>query len=186
MAVRTHLEALTAELLGDVGALHDEVKALRAALPDATAEVNRSLERKTAALQNAANDMRTLAAEMMKKISAATASTIALEVRKGRADLAEAATAAAEAAIGAEARRMVATLEAAGAGVVAQTHQASLLLNQPTPAWQIWLLVVLGFAGGAMIGAMATLTWGRVNDQNNVAAERIYVDPAQPPPRPRQ
>jgi len=58
MAESTALEALTAELLGDVGVLHDQVKALRNVLPDVTAEVNSKLEMQTGTMLAAADKLR--------------------------------------------------------------------------------------------------------------------------------
>lgn len=67
MAESTALEALTAELLGDVGKLHDQVKSLGTALPDA-AETIRTAGRDAAqtlagAVDKAVGDLGTAAAD---------------------------------------------------------------------------------------------------------------------------
>lgn len=68
MAESTALEALTAELLGDVGILHDKVKALNEVLPD-VAEAIREAGREAAAsitiaVDNATEDLKRAAREV--------------------------------------------------------------------------------------------------------------------------
>lgn len=62
MAESTALEALTAELLGDVGVLHDQVKALREVLPAAADDFTSRVELQTGHLlrasQQLVNDMK--------------------------------------------------------------------------------------------------------------------------------
>lgn len=83
MGESTALEALTAELLGDVGKLHDQVKALQGALPDAAETIR-------AAGRDAAQD---LAGAVGKAIGDLGQAAAAAEVAKIEAQVAEIAKA---------------------------------------------------------------------------------------------
>lgn len=77
MGQSTTLEALTAELLGDVGLLHDEVKQLKETLPGAAEEIRRagaeSTDAMSAAVEKAVLDLTRGAAraELVKAAEAA-------------------------------------------------------------------------------------------------------------------
>lgn len=90
MAESTVLEALTAELLGDVGKLHDDVKQLATALPDAAGAIRQAGQDSAgtiqAAVDKAVGDLSKSAVEMeVAKLLAAfigVAETVLRGVRK--------------------------------------------------------------------------------------------------------
>lgn len=66
MAPSNHLEALTVELLGDVGKVHDEIKALRNdSIPSMVSDIQTALEKPGADMVEAANNLSNVARETL-------------------------------------------------------------------------------------------------------------------------
>lgn len=104
MAERTALEALMAELLGDVGQLHDGVKLVAELLPNTVAHLNHQVR----ALGDAADRVAARAEERRQAAAEAAAAAARREVQAAiaaaQAELYTAAAAAARAEIGHETR----------------------------------------------------------------------------------
>lgn len=98
MVASTHLEALTAELLGDVGKLHDEVKAVVAAIPGA-AEAIRQAGRDAAASIEAAGKQVQADLENAVKAERQAAADISRSTSQAVQDIVTAARAATEAEV---------------------------------------------------------------------------------------
>lgn len=98
MVASTHLEALTAELLGDVGKLHDEVKAVGGAIPGA-AESIRQAGRDAAAMIEAAGKQVQADLENAVKAERQAAADISRSTSQAYQDIVMAARAATEAEV---------------------------------------------------------------------------------------
>ena len=129
MGESTALEALTAELLGDVGVLHDEVKALREALPGTAADVTAKLEVQTGHMLAAAENLRGVLVDMSRQVDAYATEATNKAAEAAKIDIRQAAAQAAGASVktevGKEVREVVGFITEAAANLVAQTDQAS-------------------------------------------------------------
>jgi hypothetical protein len=183
MPASTALEALIAELLGDVGVLHDQVKALRLMLPSAAADACRRLEDQTSRMLAAADEMRAAIDESRRqaeaKLGAAAAKTTEAAKRDiGRA-AAVAAVLAARMAIGAEVGAMVSSITKAGTALAAEAYQARVMLVRPTPLWETWTYVIGIFVGGVLVGAIGIALAVRTNSLPDLGPDKACVQPAQ-------
>lgn len=129
MGESTALEALTAELLGDVGVLHDEVKALREALPGTAADVTAKLEVQTGHMLAAAENLRGVLVDMSRQVDAYADESTKAAAEAAKIDIRQAAAIAAgqaiKAEIGKEILEVVGFINEAAGNLVAQTDQAS-------------------------------------------------------------
>jgi hypothetical protein len=160
MAESTALEALTAELLGDVGLLHDQVKALRAALPNIAQEVSSALELQTGNMLGAANRLREVMSDMAKQVDASAEAAAKKAVATVKMDIQQAATEAAKAsvrsAVGEEVRTVVALINEAAVKLAndAARTSASITAASQEVTWG-WAKGLLAIFGASMLGALA-------------------------------
>jgi hypothetical protein len=159
MAESTALEALTAELLGDVGLLHDQVKALRAVLPNVALEVSSTLELQTGNMLGAANKLREVMSDMAKQVDANAETAAKKAVATVKMDIHQAATEAASASIrstvGEEVRAVVALINEAAVRLAndAERTQASLRAASQAVSWG-WIKGLAAIVGASMLGAL--------------------------------
>lgn len=150
----TAMEALTAELLGDVGKLHDEVKAVGAALPGA-ADAIRQAGRDAAAMIEAAGKQVRADLENAVKAERQAASDISRATSQAYQDIVQAARAATEAEVPKLQVRFVAIAQD-----VLETVRKEASATAPI-GWKVKMgfgaggLVLLGALAGGIIGS----TW---------------------------
>lgn len=160
MAESTALEALTAELLGDVGVLHDQVKALRLALPAMSQDLSNTLELQTGNMLAAANKLREVLADTAKQIDDYAESSTKKAVAAAKVDIRQAATDAASAAVrgavGEEVRAVVALINEAGVKLAndAERTRASISAASQEVSWG-WAKGLVAMFGASMLGALA-------------------------------
>ena len=151
----TALEALTAELLGDVGKLHDEVKALREALPNLIAD----LEQRTAAVQTAIAgiDDEAVQAAVTASLEAAAEKIVTAAVRDTAA------------AVLAESVQPAARRLDSGARTIYQAAKAAKNGARERLVTLVGASILAGAFGGAAASATATYV------QNHVAKEQATL-----------
>ena len=113
MAASTALEALTAELLGDVGVLHDQVKALREVLPGVAQDVSDKLTVVTATLLAAAQAQRSSLEAVAQRIEDGAQQTAAITAETTRKELQQWVSQAVSASVRTELGSVVTVLEQA-------------------------------------------------------------------------
>ncbi len=87
MAGNTHLDALVAEMLGDIGKLHDEIRSLKdEALPAIVTDAEAKLSRVVGVLVNAAKNYESALNEATQKTVAAAKTDIRLDATLAKAD----------------------------------------------------------------------------------------------------
>lgn len=160
MAESTALEALTAELLGDVGVLHDQVKALREVLPGVAEQVGSTLEVQTGAMLAAADKLRGILSEMEKQVDTYTKTATEKAVEASKVDIRQAAAfAAAESVrstVGKEIRAVVIQVNQAAAQLARETErtQASISAASRQVAWG-WGKGLAAIFGASLLGALS-------------------------------
>ncbi len=160
MAESTALEALTAELLGDVGVLHDQVKALREVLPGVAEQVGSTLEVQTGAMLAAADKLRGILSEMEKQVETYTKTATEKAVEASKVDIRQAAAfAAAESVrstVGKEIRAVVIQVNQAAAQLARETErtQASISAASRQVAWG-WGKGLAAIFGASLLGALS-------------------------------
>lgn len=159
MAESTALEALTAELLGDVGVLHDQVKALRDVLPNVAAEVNSKLEVQTGTMLAAADKLRGVMGDMAKQVDSYADTATKKAVETGKLDIRQAAALAASesvrGAVGDEVRTVVAQVTQAAKQLAdeAERTRASISAASRQVAWG-WGKGLSAMFGASVAGAL--------------------------------
>lgn len=159
MAESTALEALTAELLGDVGVLHDQVKALRDVLPNVAAEVNSKLEVQTGTMLAAADKLRGVMGDMAKQVDSYADTATKKAVEAGKLDIRQAAALAASdsvrGAVGDEVRTVVAQVTQAAKQLAdeAERTRASISAASRQVAWG-WGKGLSAMFGASVAGAL--------------------------------
>ena len=111
MSANTALEALTVELLGDIGVVHNEVKALRQELPETTKSLAIQTEILLSAAEKLLNILNTMMAQVQSSISDNTKAASSKAVEAAKVDIRNAAADAAKVAVGDEIRKVVGTLK---------------------------------------------------------------------------
>ena len=160
MAESTALEALTASLLGDVGVLHDQVKALREVLPGVAEQVGSTLEVQTGAMLAAADKLRGILSEMEKQVETYTKTATEKAVEASKVDIRQAAAfAAAESVrstVGKEIRAVVIQVNQAAAQLARETErtQASISAASRQVAWG-WGKGLAAIFGASLLGALS-------------------------------
>lgn len=172
MAESTALEALTAELLGDVGKLHDDVKALRELLPGVANGVTEGLQAASEKINQgmlvqggnylaAAGKLAEVLQSMSEEIDRAAAQAATTAAESAKLDVRQAATQAASGAIrdtvGAEVREVVGFINEAAANLVQETERTKAEISKAARlvSWRfgrVLAVVVLGgFLGGLVV-----------------------------------
>jgi len=173
MAESTALEALTAELLGDVGVLHDQVKALREVLPSVAEQVGDKLELQTGTMLAAADKLRGVLSDMAKQVDdyAETATQKAVEASK--LDIRQAAAlAAAESVrntVGEEVRAVVVMVNEAAAQLAHEVErtQSSISAASRQVAWG-WGKGLSAMFGASLLGALSLFVVLQVSGLVNI------------------
>lgn len=157
MAGSSTLDALIAEMLGDVGKLHDELQSLKEALPAFTNEAEAKLSTVVGSVVEVTNSLR---AETAAHVNAAKADAAkALEGKAHElanwyaAEIGKAATKAATEQVGAVIEQASAQLEQAAASVRAAAGQYRASLAQ-----KLLLVLACSALAGAFGGAALQLT----------------------------
>lgn len=172
MAESTALEALTAELLGDVGVLHDQVKALRDVLPNVAAEVNSKLEVQTGTMLAAADKLRGVLGDMAKQVDSYADTATKKAVEAGKLDIRQAAALAASdsvrGAVGDEVRAVVAQVTQAAKQLADEAERTrgsiSAASRQVAWGWGKGLSAMFGAsAAGALVMFLVLQLSGLVN-----------------------
>ena len=159
MAASTVLEALTAELLGDVGVLHDQVKYLRTILPTVGQEVSEKIELQTGNMLAAATALSAVLASMAKQVDAYAQAAATKAVESSKVDIrkaaAEAAATSVSEAVGTEVRKVVSLVTDAAAELVRETAsaQANIRSASKQVAWG-WGRGVSVMFGASALGAL--------------------------------
>lgn len=173
MAESTALEALTAELLGDVGVLHDQVKALREVLPGVAEQVGGKLEVQTGTMLAAADKLRGVLSDMAKQVDAYAETATEKAVEASKVDIRQAAAfAAAESVrgtVGAEVRAVVALVNEAAAQLAreAERTQASISAASRQVAWG-WGKGLSAMFGASLLGALSLFVVLQVSGLVNI------------------
>lgn len=173
MAESTALEALTAELLGDVGVLHDQVKALRNVLPNVAADVNSKLEVQTGTILAAADKLRGVLSDMAKQVDSYADTATKKAVEAGKLDIRQAAALAASdsvrGAVGDEIRSVVAEVTQAAQQLADEAERArdSIRSASRQVAWG-WGKGLSAMFGASVAGALVMFLILQLTDLVNV------------------
>ena len=161
MANTAH-EALIAELLGDVGVLHDEVKALRDLLPQVADDVAGKMEVQTGNLLASADRLQVFIEELLKRVDDQAAASVKLASDAAKVDIrntaASAAATAIRAEVGKEVREAVSEIKAAAAQVIKDSERARTTINAASKqvAWG-WGKVSAVVAGASVFASILTI-----------------------------
>lgn len=178
MAESTALEALTAELLGDVGVLHDQVKALRDVLPNVVQELSSRLELQTGNMLGAAEKLNDVLRATARQIDTNTQAALSKALDAAKADISSTATlvagAAVREAVGDEVRQAVGRINDAATQLAQVAATASRQV-----AWGWGKGAALMFTASALGGLVvfATLQFsGLINVKLSEAERRAMAN----------
>lgn len=186
MAESTALEALTAELLGDVGLLHDQIKQLRETIPEITAETTKKLELQTGYLISTANDLNKVIIDMSKKVDEYASASVNAAVEAGKLEINKAATQAAKDAlksqIGREVNEVVGFINEAAKGLVKETQRTQETIREAAQEarWGWFKGLTICMAGGVLSAAVLTVFLyysgiaPRISDDDKRSIERDH------------
>jgi len=153
MASSNHLEALTAELLGDVGQVHDEIKALRNdSIPALVDSIKTALEKPGAEMAEAADNLSNISRETLQAhVQASNAARRELDAQ------AKAAAANAQAAINTAVAGLVPSVKEAVAdaarGKIKEIKFAENMANVWFIGFLFGLVFLAGWLGGSRVFA---------------------------------
>lgn len=186
MAESTALEALTAELLGDVGLLHDQIKQLRETIPEITEETTKKLELQTGYLISTANDLNKVIIDMSKKVDEYASASVNAAVEAGKLEINKAVTQAAKDAlksqIGREVNEVVGFINEAAKGLVKETQRTQETIREAAQEarWGWFKGLTICMAGGVLSASVLTIFLyysgiaPRISDDDKRSIERDH------------
>jgi len=174
MAASTAMEALTAELLGDVGKLHDDVKALHELLPTMTkaasddiqvitGKVGEALQLQAGHYLAAAEKLAGVLQAMSQEVDRAAGQAAATAGESAKLDIRQAAAAAAADAVsqvvGAEIAKVVGQVNNAANNLVTQASAAKheVLGAARSTSWGFGRILAMVIAGGCISGLVTVM-----------------------------
>ena len=163
MAESTALEALTAELLGDVGLLHDQIKQLRETIPNITEEATNKLELQTGYLISTANNLNQIIIDMGNKVDEYASASVSAAVEAGKLEINKAATQAAKDAlksqIGREVNEVVGFINEAAKELVTETQRTQETIRDAAQEarWGWFKGLTICMSGGVLSAAVLTV-----------------------------
>lgn len=146
MAESTALEALTAELLGDVGILHDDVKQLALALPDAAKVIQEAGEK-------GAEQLRLAVSQAVSDVAQGTADSEAKKFEVAFKKVAEEVL----------------------QDIRQQAHAAAPSAWKIKVAISISFIVLIGFSAGLVIGAWYSKNTPNAEESRQIAAGKDFL-----------
>jgi len=195
MAESTALEALTAELLGDVGLLHDDVKALRELLPGVADGVSEKLLATSDKIGEglmvqggnylaAAGKLAEVLKSMSEEIDRTAAEAAKAAAESAKLDVRQAAIEAAGGAIrdtvGAEVREVVGFINEAAANLVQETERTRTEISKAARlvSWRFGRVLGAVVFGGILGGLVAVLGVHYVPVAGQVSAQGVPLSSA--------
>lgn len=155
----THMESLIAELLGDVGSLHDTIKAL----PEALAAVQQPVNDAAASMDEAGKRAEEKAEKLLEAATGAASHIVKMlnqhladvQARKGeelRELMNEAATDAVRKALSREVHALTSRLDSSIAAVESAARNLSRPSREQATASRVWPVIVSALAGSIIGG----------------------------------
>jgi hypothetical protein len=186
MAESTALEALTAELLGDVGLLHDQIKELRETIPSITDDLAKKIELQTGYLIEAGNNLNKVMVSMSQKVDEYASASVNSAVEAGKLEINKAAITAAKDAlksqIGREVNEVVGFINEAAKELVKETQRTQETIREAAQEarWGWFKGLTICMAGGVLSASVLTIFLyysgiaPRISDDDKRSIERDH------------